>query len=51
MSNSGEAPNERYCYGNCGVHVGRYLVYSGLCHKTAKMHIPGMGCSISECIK
>ena len=23
----------------------------GLCHKTAEMHIPGMGCSTSECIK
>ena len=25
-----EAPQERYCYGNCGMHVGRYLVYAGL---------------------
>ena len=23
----------------------------GLCHKTAEMHFPGMGCSTSECIK
>ena len=23
----------------------------GLCHKTAEMHIPGLGCSTSECIK
>ena len=23
----------------------------GLCHKMADMHIPGMGCSTSECIK
>ena len=23
----------------------------GLCHKTAQMHFPGMGCSTSECIK
>ena len=23
----------------------------GLCHKTAEMHFPGMGCSTSECMK
>ena len=23
----------------------------GLCHKTAEMHIPDMGCSTTECIK
>ena len=23
----------------------------GLCHKTAEMHFPDMGCSTSECIK
>ena len=23
----------------------------GLSHKTAEMHIPGLGCSTSECIK
>ena len=30
MRNSCEAPHERWCYGNCGMHVGRYLVYAGL---------------------
>ena len=30
MWNSREAPHERCCYGNCGMHVGRYLVYVGL---------------------
>ena len=30
MGISLEAPHERWCYGNCGMHVGRYLVYAGL---------------------
>ena len=49
MWNSREAPHERYCYGNCGMHVGRYLVYAGLdCRimsQDGRMHFPGMGCS------
>ena len=30
MGISLEAPHERWCYGNCGMHVGRYLVLAGL---------------------
>ena len=28
--NSSEAPHQRWCYGNYGMHVDRYLVYAGL---------------------
>ena len=30
MWNSRDAPHERWCYGNRGMHIGRYLVYPGL---------------------
>ena len=30
MWNSREAPHERWGYGNCGIHVGRYLVHTRL---------------------
>ena len=30
MWNSREAPHKQYCYGNCGMDVGRYLMYAGL---------------------
>ena len=30
MWNSREATHERLWYGNCGMHVGRHLVYDGL---------------------
>ena len=55
MRNSCEAPHERWCYGNCGMHVGRYLVLAGLDYwimsQDCKMHFPGMSCSTSEYIK
>ena len=49
------SPHERWCYGNCGMHVGRYLVLAGLDYwimsQDCKMHFPGMSCSTSEYIK
>ena len=55
MGISLEAPHERWCYGNCGMHVGRYLVLAGLDYwimsQDCKMHFPGMSCSTSEYIK
>ena len=52
MWNSCEAPHERWCYGNCGIHMGRYLVHARLdywlCRKTAEIHFPDMSCSTRE---
>ena len=52
MWNFREAPHEQCCYGNCGMHVGRYLVYVGLdCGIMSQDGRNDIGCSTSECIK
>ena len=29
-----EAPHEQWCYENCGIHIGRYLVHARLDYVT-----------------
>ena len=55
MWNSREAPmndGARKTLECMWVDIWRMLDWIiGLCHKTAEMHFPRMGCSTSECIK